>query len=163
MGSLTTLLIIIMLIATTACSSVGIQSSTMYNANAQSMILPPSPSSEQQPSANLSASISIIPTLVEAIKSKIQVDLNNATTVAMNSVGENSTAVLASIQPERGYLIYKVIVLDNNNNVYMVLIDPANGKIVSKQQLPLEIMRTILNGLPLASSQFGRAPDFIGP
>ena len=79
-----------------------------YNANAQPQLQ--TPLQNVQESSNITAAISIIPTLVEAIKSKIQVNLNDAIEDAINSVGGNSTAVSASIQPERGYLIYRVIV-----------------------------------------------------
>jgi hypothetical protein len=133
---------------------------TLYNANAQSALQPPLQDA-QQPS-NITAAISIIPTLVEAMKSKIQVNLNEAITDAMNSVGGNSTAVSASIQPERGYLIYRVIVLDNNNNVHMILVDPANGSIVSKQQLPTEIMGGLFGGIPVSGPQFGGVRSFAG-
>jgi hypothetical protein len=45
----------------------------------------------------------------------------------MDTVGENTTAVSASLEPEGGFLLYRAIVLDNNSYIHMLLIDPAYG------------------------------------
>jgi hypothetical protein len=156
-------IIIILALTVIAIILIDSQLSSVSYASAQPMVQPPGFIDREQPSENLTATISIVPTLLDAIRSKIQVGLDNATTQALNSVGENSTAVLASIQPERGYLIYRIIVLDNTNNVHMILFDPANGEIVSKKQLPTEIMRTLLTGIPLGGPQIGSLPRDIGP
>jgi hypothetical protein len=90
---------------------------------------------------NWTGSISLFSPIVDAFKSKIHTTLNDAITSAINSVGGTgaggsnaSAAVAAFIHPERGFLVYNVFVLDPNNNIHRVIVDPGNGKILSNQQ-----------------------------
>ena len=43
----------------------------------------------------------------------------------------------AFIHPERGFLVYDVFVLDSNDNVHRILVDPGNGKVLSNQPMSL--------------------------
>ena len=47
--------------------------------------------------------------------------------------GSNTSAVAAFIHPERGFLVYDVFVLDSNDNVHRIIVDPGNGKVLSNQ------------------------------
>ena len=86
-------------------------------------------------SQNWTGSISLFSPLIDAFKSKIHTTLNNATTNAITAAGggSNSSAVAAFIHPERGFLVYIVYVLDPNNNIHKVIIDPGNGKVLFNQ------------------------------
>jgi hypothetical protein len=42
----------------------------------------------------------------------VSLNLNEAITIAMNTVGQNYSAVSASIQPETEFLVYRVFVAD---------------------------------------------------
>ncbi len=88
---------------------------------------------------NWTGSISLFSPILDAFKSKVHTTLNAATISALNAVGggTNASAVAAFIHPERGFLVYDVIVLDSSNNIHRVIVDPGNGRILSNQQMSL--------------------------
>jgi hypothetical protein len=93
--------------------------------------------------ANWTGSISLFSPIMDAFKAKIHTTINDATTNALKAVGggSNSSAVAAFIHPERGFLVYDVFVLDSNNNVHRLIVDPGNGKVLSNQLMSLmEVM-----------------------
>ena len=79
--------------------------------------------------ANITGSVPLLPTMMQALKSRVHTSLNDATTTALKSVGGNSSAVAGFIHPENGFLVYNVIVLDANNNIHRVIVDAGNGKV----------------------------------
>jgi hypothetical protein len=95
---------------------------------------------------NWTGSISLFSPILDAFKSKIHMTLNDATTNAISAVGagpgSNASALAAFIHPERGFLVYNVLVLDSSNNIHRVIIDPGNGKILSNQ--PMSMMDMML-------------------
>jgi hypothetical protein len=99
-----------------------------------------SPNSMKMNSANWTSSVSLFSPVIDAIKSKIHTTLNDATTNALKAVGggSNSSAVAAFIHPERGFLVYDVFVLDTNDNIHRVIVDPGNGKVLSN--IPMSLM-----------------------
>jgi hypothetical protein len=92
------------------------------------------------------------------LKSKINVSLIDAITNITNSLGPNSTVFSASMQPERGYLVYQILALDDSNNIQKLLVDPANGIVLSQEQWPAGTIPG-----PLSSSLSGAVPPVIGP
>ncbi len=98
-------------------------------------------------SANWTSSVSLFSPIIDAIKSKIHTTLNDATTNALKAVGGglNSSAVAAFIHPERGFLVYDVFILDTNNNVHRVIVDPGNGKVLSNQPMSLMDMMAMMH------------------
>ena len=87
--------------------------------------------------ANITGSVPLLPTMMQALKSRVHTSLNDATTTALKSVGGNSSAVAAFIHPENGFLVYNVIVLDFNNNIHRVIVDAGNGKVLSSQSMSI--------------------------
>jgi uncharacterized membrane protein YkoI len=87
--------------------------------------------------ANITGSVPLLPTMMQALKSRVHTSLNDATTTALKSVGGNSSAVAAFIHPENGFLVYNVIVLDANNNIHRVIVDAGNGKVLSSQSMSM--------------------------
>lgn len=107
---------------------------------------------------NITSTVKVFPALIQALKTQLHTSLLVAVTNAMNATGPNSTPIAGSIQQERGFLVYRVFVIDANNTIHTVLIDPGNGKVLSSQQLPAGIMSGMMTGLspnPLVSSPFG--------
>ena len=100
------------------------------------------------PFSNITTSIPVFPTLIKALRSEIHVSLNDATTNATKAVGSNSSAVTASIESTGGFLVYSIVVLDSNNNIHLVIVDPGNGKVVSNQHLPVGMIGATIMGLP---------------
>ena len=84
------------------------------------------------PLSNFTGSISLTASLFEVLKSKTNVSLADAMTDVTNSMGPNATILSGSVQTERGFLVYRIVGLDDSNNINMVLIDPANGSILSR-------------------------------
>jgi hypothetical protein len=105
------------------------------------------PQSPQIPSSNFTASISLATSLLEALKSKTNVSLADAMTDITNSMGQNATVLSGSVETERGFLVYRILGLDDSNNIIMVLIDPANGSILSQQQWPATMTQALLSTL----------------
>jgi hypothetical protein len=62
-----------------------------------------------------------------------------------NSMGSNATVLSGSVATERGFLVYRIVGLDDSNNINMVLVDPANGSILSQQQLPAATSQILLS------------------
>lgn len=127
-------------------SNVLAQQQTNNTSNGAMMALMPSgqqmsqnPNSTRMSSANWTSSVSLFSPMIDAIKAKIHTTLNDATTNALKTVGggSNTSAVAAFIHPERGFLVYDVFVLDSNDNVHRILVDPGNGKVLSNQPMSL--------------------------
>ena len=59
--------------------------------------------------------------------------------------GSNSSAVAAFIHPERGFLVYDIFVLDPNDSIHRVIVDPGNGKVISNQPMSLMAMMAMMH------------------
>jgi hypothetical protein len=77
------------------------------------------------------------------LKSQTNVSLADAMTDVTNSMGPNATVLSGSVGAERGFLVYRIVGLDDSDNINMVLVDPANGSILSQQQLPAAISQVL--------------------
>jgi hypothetical protein len=113
---------------------------------------------------NWTGSISLFSPILDAFKSKIHTTLNNATTSALNAVGggSNSSAVSAFIHPERGFLVYDVLVLDSSNNIHRVIVDPGNGKVLSNQPMSLMDIMSMMHHPSMGMDMMiggGKGPD----
>ena len=100
------------------------------------------------PVSNITSSIEIFPKIMQTLRSQMNVSLNDAISTAINAVGQNSSAISASAQTEGDFLVYRVLVLDADNNTYMVLVDPGNGDVLLNPQ-PLPPLVALLNPQPL--------------
>lgn len=115
---------------------------------------PPNILQQQQPPTP-SSSINTLPLLVQTLVSKINTTLNDATTAAIKSVGDNNSNTLAIgtiLESERdGGLVYRVFMLDpdNTENLSMVTIDPGNGNVLTTMQLPAA---GIISGMVMPSA-----------
>ena len=123
---------ILMLGATFTSSTIAQTNSTQK----QSM----NPKAMMSPGANITGSVPILPTMMQALKSRVHTTLNDATTSALKSVGGNSSAVAAFIRPENGFLVYDVIVLSANTSLHRVIVDAGNGKVLSSQSMSMRDM-----------------------
>jgi hypothetical protein len=114
---------------------------TLNNVEAQQQGIPQMPQQPeaqppQLPFSNFTASIPLASSLFDVMKSKISVNLADAMTNVTNTLGPNATALSASIQPERGFLVYRIVALDTGGNIHLILVDPANGSTLLQQQFP---------------------------
>ena len=74
----------------------------------------------------------------QAIGSRVNVSLSNATTTAEDSIGNNSHAVASHIDEHNGYLVYNVMVIDPSMNISKVIVDPGNGEVLLTEQMSKE-------------------------
>jgi hypothetical protein len=121
------------------------------------------PFSMSSSSQNWTGTISLFSPIIDAFKSKIHTTLNDATTSAIKAVagGSNSSAVAAFIHPEGGFLVYDVYVLDSNNNIHRVIVDPGNGKILSSQRMSVMDMMTMVHN-PMGMMMGGPSMGMMG-
>jgi hypothetical protein len=110
---------------------------------------------------NWTGSIPTFPTIMQAFKSQINTSMNEATTAALDSVGKNSTAISSTLQPNRGFLIYDVRVVDSDNQIHAVLVDAGDGKILSNTLLPMIDVVKMGSG-PLHVGPAGQAGVTVG-
>jgi len=104
---------------------------------------------------NITSSINLMNIISNALGSQIKVSLSNATTIAENSVLNNSHAVAAHVGDVNGYLVYNVFVLDPNMNFNTIIVDPGNGKVLSTKQISMEEHLMMHKGM--------MGPGMIGP
>ena len=91
--------------------------------------------SEGMKMMNLNGTIDVETTMAEAFKSKITTDMIGAIQAAQTNVGPNSFVKEAELTPAHGYLVYKIIVVDENMKKYKVIVDPGNGKVLMKKEI----------------------------
>ena len=102
--------------------------------------LPPDIQQQQQPAP--SSSVKTLPLVVQTLVSKINTTLNDATTAAIKSVGDNNSNSLAIgtvLEADiDGGLVYKVFILDPDSpeNLNILTLDPSNGRVLTAAQLP---------------------------
>jgi hypothetical protein len=65
---------------------------------------------------NITGSVDLMSVISEAIGSKINVSLSDASTTAETSVGNESHAVSAELGENSGFLVYNIMVIDPNMN-----------------------------------------------
>jgi hypothetical protein len=88
---------------------------------------------------NITGSISLR-NMSQEIGPQIHVSLANASTIAENTVGPNSHAVLVRFGVVRGFLVYTAFVSDINHGIHTVLVDAGNGKVLSSTHLYIPTM-----------------------
>jgi uncharacterized membrane protein YkoI len=109
---------------------------------------------------NVTSSINLMNIITNALGSQIKVSLSNATTIAENSVGNNSHAVAAHLGDENGYVVYTIFVLDPSMNFNTVIVDPGNGQVLSSKQISMEEHLMMHKGM-MGPGMMG--PGMMGP
>src|SRR5687767_561934 len=92
-------------------------------------------SNQSEPMVNWTGTIEVESTIGEAFKSKINVNMIDAIKAAQGSVGLNSTVKEAELTPAHNYLVYKIMVVDEDMKKYKVIVDPGNGEILMKKEI----------------------------
>jgi hypothetical protein len=84
---------------------------------------------------NWTGTIDVKSTIGKAFKSKVTVNIIDAINVAQTNVGANSFVKKAELTPAHGYLVYKIMVVDENMKKYKVIVDPGNGQVLMKKEV----------------------------
>lgn len=89
---------------------------------------------------NITGSINLKSTIFNSLASQIKVSLSDAAATAEKQVGNNSHAVAGHLGVSNGYLVYTISISDPDANIYWVVIDAGNGKVLSSLKLPWQNM-----------------------
>ena len=92
-------------------------------------------SNQSEPKVNWTGTIDVKSTIGEAFKSKVTINIIDAIKTALVNVGLNSTVKEAELTPAHGYLVYKIMVIDENMKKYKVIVDPGNGQVLMKKEV----------------------------
>jgi len=92
-------------------------------------------SNQSEPKVNWTGTIDVKSTIGEAFKSKVTVNIIDAINAAQANVGANSFVKKAELTPSHGYLVYKIMVVDENMKKYKVIVDPGNGQVLMKKEI----------------------------
>ncbi len=84
---------------------------------------------------NLNGTIKVESTIAQAFKSKVTTDIIGAIKAAQASVGPNSFVKEAELEEAHGFLVYKIVVVDENMKKYKVIVDPGNGQVLLKKEI----------------------------
>ena len=92
-------------------------------------------SNQSEPMVNWTGTIDVKSTIGEAFKSKVNVNMIEAIKTALVNVGLNSTVKEAKLTHAHNYLVYKIMVVDENMKKYKVIVDPGNGQVLMKKEI----------------------------
>ncbi len=92
-------------------------------------------SNQSEPMVNWTGTIEVESTIAEALKSKVNVNMIDAIKAAQENVGLNSTVKEAELTLAHNYLVYKIMVVDEDMKKYKVIVDPGNGEILMKKEI----------------------------
>ena len=84
---------------------------------------------------NWTGTIDVESTIGEAVKSKVNVNMIDAIKAALVNVGLNSTVKEAELTHVYNYLVYKIMVIDEDMKKYKVIVDPGNGEVLMKKEI----------------------------
>jgi uncharacterized membrane protein YkoI len=84
---------------------------------------------------NWTGTIKVESTIAEALKSKVNVNMIDAIKAALVNVGLNSTVKEAELTHAHNYLVYKIMVIDEDMKEYKVIVDPGNGEVLMKKEI----------------------------
>lgn len=79
---------------------------------------------------NLNGSLPVLQITTQALLSHLNTTMNEATLKALNEIGKKSIALTNTLDIVKGFLAYKVIVIDANGNLHEVLVDSGDGKVL---------------------------------
>ncbi|MGE3859152.1 MAG: PepSY domain-containing protein [Nitrososphaeraceae archaeon] len=83
----------------------------------------------------LNGTINVEKTMAEAFKSKITTDIVGAIQATQTSLGPNTVVRSAELTHAHGYLVYKIMAVDENLKIYNVIVDPGNGQVLMKKEV----------------------------
>ncbi len=98
-------------------------------------MMTPMSNQSQETKMKLNGTIDVKSTIGEAFKSKVTVNIIDAITTAQSNVGANSFAKEAELTVAHGFLVYKIVVVDENMKKYKVIVDPGNGQVLMKKEI----------------------------
>jgi len=90
--------------------------------------------------SNWTGSVDISKVMRESFDPLIKIRLSEAITNAETNIGNDTSAVAAFIHPVKGYLVYIIYLLNNQNEVTKVITDVGSGEILETKKMTIEEM-----------------------
>ena len=90
--------------------------------------------------SNWTGSVEISNVIRESFDPLIKVSLSEAINHAETNIGNDTSAVAAFMHPVKGYLVYVIYLLNNQNEVTKVITDVGNGEILNTKKMTIEEM-----------------------
>ena len=106
---------------------------TTQNSNSTNVTSTRDNTTSKSITANATTPIGTIPlsnTMSNAVFSKTKVNLSNAVSIAEKDIDSKSHAISARLGTDNGYLVYIIWVVDGNNSMHRLVVDPGNGKVL---------------------------------
>ena len=92
--------------------------------------------------SNWTGSIEISKVIRESFDPLIKVSLSDAIINAETTIGNDTSAVAGFIHPVKGYLVYVIYLINNQNEVTKVITDVGTGDILNTKKMTIEEMMT---------------------
>jgi uncharacterized membrane protein YkoI len=90
--------------------------------------------------SNWTGSVDISKVIRESFDPLIKISLSEAITNAETTIGNDTSAVAAFIHPVKGYLVYIIYLINNQNEVTKVITDVGTGEILKTKKMTIEEM-----------------------
>lgn len=90
--------------------------------------------------SNWTGSVEISQVLRDSFNPLIKISLSEAINKSEVNIGNNSSAVAAFIHPVKGYLVYVIYLLNDQNAVTKVITDVGTGNILNVTKMTIEEM-----------------------
>ena len=106
--------------------------------------------------SNWTGSVNISNVIRESFDPLIKLSLSEAITSAETNIGNETSAVAAFMHPVKGYLVYVIYLLNNQNDVTKVIIDVGTGEILTTKKMTIEEMMYNFHhgGMTKSSSEY---------
>lgn len=103
--------------------------------------------------SNWTGSVDISKVIRDSFDPLIKISLSEAITHAETNIGNDTSAVAAFIHPVKGYLVYVVYLLNNQNEATKVIIDVGTGEILKTKKMTIEEMMSKFHHGGMTKSQ----------
>jgi uncharacterized membrane protein YkoI len=106
--------------------------------------------------SNWTGSVNILNVIRESFDPLIKLSLSEAITSAETNIGNETSAVAAFMHPVKGYLVYVIYLLNNQNEVTKVITDVGTGEILKTKKMTIEEMMYNFHhgGMTKSSSEY---------
>ena len=96
--------------------------------------------------SNWTGSVEISKVIRDSFNPLIKIRLSEAIANAEADIGNNTSAVAAFIHPVKGYLVYVIYLLNDQNQVTKVISDVGTGKILDIKNMTIDEMMSAFHG-----------------
>jgi hypothetical protein len=96
--------------------------------------------------SNWTGTVEISKVIRDSFDPLIKVKLSEAIANTEADIGNNASAVAAFIHPVKGYLVYVIYLINNQNQVTKVISDVGTGEILESKNMTVDEMMSAFHG-----------------